>query len=233
MNFRRWFVTGLLVSLTASFAASTGVMVVLRDREQNRRLDAEEALLQSRQTNQQLEKELASHKERSIQLEREFLTLKHNNQLTLVLLKGVERKLSRLQNEMARERSEKQTLAKERSSLSNALLSAQSEKKSLKTELSKLMAHSPEEVDLGQIVVSATPALEGKVLVVNHKFQFVVVNLGSEKELSVGTLLNIYRQGQLIGRVQVEQVRENVAACRILPELTLQDIQENDAVKEL
>jgi|GEM_PF-1883187 len=233
MNFRRWFITGLLVILTASFAASTGVMVVLRDREQSRRLDAEETLLQARQTNQQLEKELASHEERSIQLEREFLALKHNNLLTLVKLKGLEKKLSRLQNEAARERSEKQALAKERSSLNNALLSAESEKKSLKTELSKLMAHSPEEVDLGQIVVSATPALEGKVLVVNRKFQFVVVNLGSEKELSVGTLLNIYRQGQLIGRVQVEQVRENVAACRILPELTLQDILENDAVKEL
>lgn len=233
MSFKRWFATGLLVIVALSFAASAGVMIVLREREQNLRLIAEEALLKAREANRQLESTLASQKGKAAQLEREVFTLGRMNQLTLVRLKGLEKKMNRLQKELARERSEKQVLAKERSALNNALSLALSDKRSLNTQLNKMFAHAPEEVDLGQIVVAATPPLRGKILVVNDKFQFVVVNLGVEHELNAGTLLNVYRGDQFIGRVQVEQVRESVAACKILPEWTLKNIQEDDDVKEL
>lgn len=233
MSFKRWFAMGLLIVLASSFAASTGVMVVLREREEALRLVAEEALFKAREANQQLEQTLASQKGKSARVERDLLALERMNQLTLIRLKGLEKKMSRLQKEVTRERAEKQILAKERSSLNKALSAALSEKQSLNTQLNKIFARSPEEVDLGQIVVSATPPLQGKVLVVNDKFQFVVAHLGDTDTLNIGALLNVYRGDLLVGRVQVEQVREGVAACRILPEWTLQAIQEDDDVKEL
>ena len=233
MGFKRWFVTGLLIVLSASFAASTGVMVLLREREQSLRIATEEALLKEREMNRELEQELASQKGKSAAVERSLSTLERMNQLTLVRLKGLEKKMSRLQKELARERAEKQTLAKERKVLNSALSVALSDKQSLNVQLNKMLASSPEEVDLGQIVVSTIPPLQGKVVVVNDKFQFVVVHLSSTEELSAGTLLNVYRGDLLVGRVQVEQVREGVAACKILPEWTLQTIEEDDVVKEL
>ena len=90
-----------------------------------------------------------------------------------------------------------------------------------------------EEIDLGQIVVSAAPSMEGKVLAVNRQFKFIVVDLGQEHHLPVGTVLSIYRDKEFVGRVQVEEVRESVAACRILPEWTRQEIQENDLAREM
>ena len=233
MNFKQWFATGLLMVVAFSFAASTGVMVVLREREQNLRLVAEESLLKAKESNRQMEGTLASQKGKAAQLERDLFILGRMNQVTLVRLKGLEKKMNRLQKEFAREHLEKLAIAKERNALNNALSMALSDKKSHNTQLNKMFAHTPEEVDLGQIVVSATPALQGKVLVVNDKFQFVVVNLGAKHELNAGTLLTVSRGNQFIGRVQVEQVREGVAACKILSEWTLKNIQEDDEVKEL
>lgn len=233
MSFRRWFMTGLLVVLSCTFLASTAVLVVLKEREEGLRLTAEEALSQSRSANQTLEQEIQRHKVKSARLELEFLALERTNRWTLVRVKGLEKKLDHLQKEITRERFEKQTLTQERNLLSNKLFVALGEKKNLKTQLTKTLAQVPQEVDLGQIIISANPPLEGKILVANPKFQFVVIDLGREKELDMGALLSVYRQDQLIGRIQVEQVRETVAACRILPEWTSQEIQENDLVKEL
>jgi len=233
MSFRRWFTTGLLIILTLSFASSTGVLFMLKEREMVRRLTAEEALLRALRSKTLLEEELSSHRSRSARLEHELLSLKQTNQMTLVRLKGVEKRVNRLQQKVVRERQEKQTLAKERNTFHNQLMITQGEKKSLKTQMTKILARSPEEVDLGQIIVSATPILEGRVLVVNEKFQFVVVDLGTEAKLDAGTVLTIYRGDQYIGRVQVEETRESVSACRILNEWTQQPIQENDHVREL
>ena len=233
MSFKRWFAAGLLIVLTASFAASTGVMVVLREREVSRRHVAEDALFQAKRINRRMAAELKSHREKSAHLERDLVALERLNQLTLVRLKGLEKKVSQLEEEVATSHRGKQALSKERQALSNQLMIALSDKKSLKTRLDKMMARSPEEVDLGQIVVNVRPSFEGTVLVVNDKFKFVVVDVGRHEAIDIGTLFNVYRQDQFIGRVQVEQVRESVAACKILPEWTLQDIQEDDRVKEL
>ncbi|MBI4436084.1 MAG: hypothetical protein HY590_01510 [Candidatus Omnitrophica bacterium] len=233
MNFRKWFTTRLLIILTLSSASSTGILFMLKEREVTRRLAAEEALLRALRSKTVLEEALSSHKNRSARMEHDLLGLKQTNQMTLVRLKGVEKRLTRLQHEITKERLEKQKLAKERNTLHNQLMITQGEKKSLRTQMTKILARSPEEVDLGQIIVSATPILEGKVLVVNEKFQFVVVDLGSEAKLDAGTVLTIYREDQYIGRVQVEEVRDTISACRILPEWTQQPIQENDHVREL
>lgn len=233
MPFKRWLLTGFLVVLTASFAASTVVMVVLREREVERRVLAEEALLREQETAQSLMEQLRSHKAKTARLEIEFLALERANRFALVRLRGLEKKFTHLQKEFAKERAEKQTLLKERNVINNQFFLTSSENKSLRTRMNKMLVHAAEEVDLGQIVVNATPSLEGKVILVNDQFQFVVIDLGSEKELSVGTLLNVYRKDQLVGRIQVEQIREKAAACRILPEWSAQTIQENDQVKEL
>ncbi len=222
MGFKKWFVIGILIVLTFSSTASTLVLFVLREREMDRRFAAEESLMKALRAKSLLENELRLREEKSARLEGELLTLKRTNEFTLVHLRGLDKKVSRLERQLVKERSEKQTIAKEKTDLNNHL--------SLQVPTSGSPA---EDVHLGQIVVSATPNLEGKVLVVNPKFRFVIVDLGSEEKMDPGTVLNIYRSGQYIGKVQVEEVRESVSACRILPEWTRQEIRENDYVKEL
>ena len=186
-----------------------------KEREMRRRISVEESFIRSTRQKLLAEKELETEKGKTAILERELLSMQRTNRFTLVRLRGLERRFSILQKD-------NRSLVSEVASFRNRFQVASSEKQG-----------PPQEVDLGQIVVSATPNLEGKVIAVNHPFQFVVVDLGNHQNLSVGSVLSIYRDKDFIGRIQVEEVRETVAACRILPQWTRQEIQENDLVKEL
>lgn len=186
-----------------------------KDREMRRRLYAEESLMRATREKFLVGKELETQKGRSAVLERQLISMQRTNRFTLTRLRGLERRLSALHRD-------NRSLESEVALLRGRFRGTGFEKE------------GPfQEVDLGQIVISATPNLEGKVIAVNRPFQFVVVDLGADQNLSIGSVLSIYRDKDFVGRIQVEEVRETVAACRILPEWTRQDVQENDLVKEL
>jgi hypothetical protein len=70
-----------------------------------------------------------------------------------------------------------------------------------------------------------------QVLSVNRKFNFVVVNMGLRNRLKMGDTLRVEQNGKLIGRIQVEKLYENFAACTILEEIKPAQIQEGDLVR--
>ena len=73
---------------------------------------------------------------------------------------------------------------------------------------------------------------EGKIIQVNPDWQFVVVDLGWHT-VNIGDVLGIYRGEQLIAKVKVERVQEQVAAASILPEYRTAEIAVNDRVAVL
>ena len=209
-----------LVSLSLSVITASSLLFGIgsylsKEREVRHRMSVEESLIRATRGKLLAEKELETQKGKAALLERQLLSMQRTNRFTLSRIRGLERRFSVLQKD-------NRSLESQLVSLKDRLQFTGSEKE-----------NPLQEVDLGQIVVSATPNLEGKVIAVNHPFQFVVVDLGNHQNLSVGTVLSIYRDKDFIGRIQVEEVRETVAACRVLPQWTRQDIQENDLVKEL
>ncbi len=72
---------------------------------------------------------------------------------------------------------------------------------------------------------------DGKVLVVNREFNFVVVNLGSKDGMQVGTKVNILRGNKKIGSAQVERVYENMSAATLLVEEQKGQIKEGDSIR--
>ena len=90
------------------------------------------------------------------------------------------------------------------------------------------------DVELEKIMVSARKSgpVGGKIIQVNTEWQFVVVDLGWDR-LSVGDVLGVYRGEQLIAKIQVERVQEQVAAARVLPEYQTAEIVVEDRVTEL
>lgn len=81
------------------------------------------------------------------------------------------------------------------------------------------------------IASSNNKSMEGKVLVVNREFNFVVVNLGSKDGIKTGTSLSIVKSGKTIGRADVERVYENMCAATVLQEEQKGKIQEGDQVR--
>ncbi|MFH0917863.1 MAG: hypothetical protein V1830_01885 [Candidatus Omnitrophota bacterium] len=73
--------------------------------------------------------------------------------------------------------------------------------------------------------------LEGKVMIVNKEFNFVVINLGSKDKVSVGDEFSVSRAGKPIGDLKIEKVHEFMSAAGFAPELK-EAIKENDKVTQ-
>ena len=72
---------------------------------------------------------------------------------------------------------------------------------------------------------------EGKVMIVNKEFNFVVINLGSKDKVSVGDEFLVSRSGKPIGNLKVEKVHEFMSAAGFAVELK-DLIKENDKVTQ-
>ena len=73
----------------------------------------------------------------------------------------------------------------------------------------------------------------GQVVVVNREYDFIVMNLGKNHGLSVGQEFQIVRGTQVLGKVKVEKVYDELSAAAILPESQKNNIREGDAVRPL
>ena len=72
---------------------------------------------------------------------------------------------------------------------------------------------------------------EGKVMIVNKEFNFVVINLGSKDKVNVGDEFLVSRAGKPIGDLKVEKVHEFMSAAGFAAELK-DLIKENDKVTQ-
>lgn len=83
--------------------------------------------------------------------------------------------------------------------------------------------------------VSAAPPVmaDGQVVVVNREFDFIVMNLGRTHGLSVGQEFQIVRGEEVLGRVKVEKVYDELSAAALLPDSKKNSIREGDVVKAL
>lgn len=76
---------------------------------------------------------------------------------------------------------------------------------------------------------SAPVKLTGTILEVNKEQKFVVIDLGEDVGIKVGDTLKVYKQGKVIGTIEVIQVRQSISACDIKEEIKA--IEAGDIVK--
>ncbi len=83
--------------------------------------------------------------------------------------------------------------------------------------------------------VKATNASQnqGQVVVVNRDYDFVVMNLGRNHGLEIGQEFQIVHGAEVIGRVKVEKVYDELAAAAILPDSKKDVIREGDVLKAI
>ena len=113
---------------------------------------------------------------------------------------------------------------KERDGLNETLVKWKSMFKGATNELARWV--SPEE----QKPPPLPPDLKGKVVVVDPKFDFIVVDVGeSQGVLERGEML-VSRDGKLVAKVRVLSVDENRAIANVLPDWKQADIMEGDTV---
>ena len=80
----------------------------------------------------------------------------------------------------------------------------------------------------------ATDAVKSgpKVLTVNRKFNFVVVNQGLQEGLKMGDKLKVFNQGKEIATVQIEKLYDKFSAATLVEENPQQQVVEGDEIRK-
>ena len=79
-------------------------------------------------------------------------------------------------------------------------------------------------------VVQLPAGLKGKVLVVDPKWEFVVLNIGDKEGVLPGGVLMVHRDSKLVGKVRITEVMPNKSIANIMPGWQLGEIKEGDEV---
>lgn len=89
---------------------------------------------------------------------------------------------------------------------------------------------APSAADVPQIS-SSEPAgapLEGKVLVVNKEYDFIVVNLGQKENVGIGQTIELFRKDKKLGQAKVEEVRDTMSVATPVTKDMIKQIKEDD-----
>lgn len=130
------------------------------------------------------------------------------------------------------------------------LKDAESRKKELEQKV-KLLEEKVQNVELGKIVISQDgkqqaplgqkksevsipvalgKALEGKVMVVNKDYKFVVISLGKQDGVVSGSLFSVMHNNKNIGTVKIEKVHDTMSAAGFATADLKDKITEGDSV---
>lgn len=81
-----------------------------------------------------------------------------------------------------------------------------------------------------EYVVKLPPDTKGTVLTVDPKWNFVVLDLGSDKGMLEGGVLMVHRNSKLVGKVRIKEVMSNRCVANLMNGWKLGDIEEGDQV---
>jgi hypothetical protein len=202
-----------------------------------------------------LEEDLAGS-QREVSQARAELTESMKAQETLTRsIEDREREIARLTKDLEQTQTESSKVNNQIAKLQNERDEARrqlTELERAKTDLeSKLMAAEEPTVELDRVLVSGTgdgaasgtvlpasavpgmPGADGQVVVINREYDFIVMNLGRNHGIAVGQEFQIGRGGEVLGRVKVEKVYDELSAAAILPDSKKSSIREGDSVRSL
>ncbi|OGX15428.1 MAG: hypothetical protein A2166_04860 [Omnitrophica WOR_2 bacterium RBG_13_41_10] len=151
----------------------------------------------------------------------------------------LQNKLSQAQEEVKKAQAQLSELMTKRAELESKLKELEAQVK--KVELGTIV------VDSGSTsagTVSATPTaskkqteavsvkLEGKILVVNKEYNFIVINLGSKDGINIGDIFSVYHDNKYLGDVTVGKLHDAMASADFDSQEIKNKAREGDKVSQ-
>ncbi|UCB56798.1 MAG: hypothetical protein JSV30_06295 [Candidatus Omnitrophota bacterium] len=72
--------------------------------------------------------------------------------------------------------------------------------------------------------------IEGRIITINDKHKFVVIDIGRDAGVEKKMPFSVYRQDKEVGKIEVIEARKNIAACDI-KEMKVKNFEINDSVR--
>ena len=104
------------------------------------------------------------------------------------------------------------------------------EKKILDRQVKKLQAKVDQYEQGTEAVVELPPGLKGNVLVVDPKWNFVVLDIGESNGVLPKGVMMVSRDSKLVAKVKIVSVEQNRSIANIMPGWKLGEVMEGDRV---
>ncbi len=114
-------------------------------------------------------------------------------------------------------------------SQNDAIAALEDEKKILARNVRELQ----NKIDLiigNEYIVQLPAGTKGNVVAVDPKWDFVVLDIGADKDMLEGGILMVHRNSKLVGKVRIREVLPHRSVANVLPGWKLGDIEEGDQV---
>lgn len=116
--------------------------------------------------------------------------------------------------------------------LREELAQVREEKRELERQIAERTGRIDGAVDVGQVIITTGRRFSGKVLVVNQKHNFVVIDIGKNQGLEKEEVLIVHRRNKFVGKAQVIKLYEKMAAADLIMDWMQDEVQVNDGVKK-
>jgi len=200
--------------------------------------------------NNELQVEKSSKQEALAKIEQLKTDVEQQKQLRADL----EKKFNQAALDLERIQTQVKELGTKKTELETKIKELEAQTQAQAVELGKIVVSPPEVINKGKkpvlpapmvvpiqeapavSVVSAAPAaptpvgVEGKVLVVNKDYDFVVINVGSKDDVQIGNIFAAYHSNNYIGDIKIEKVHDTMAAAGFMTDDIKNKINEGDRV---
>ena len=104
------------------------------------------------------------------------------------------------------------------------------EKKVLQRKIKSLENQLEPYLARGEEIPPAMPGVKGKILVVDPKWNFVILDIGEKSGAQERGVLMVSRNAKLVGKVKIVSVSADRSVANIMPSWKLDELQEGDQV---
>lgn len=142
-------------------------------------------------------KQISSNEEEIAAAEKSIASSKRKTAAVIEEIWNMKKNITELEKQ-------REDLLKELSTYSKPLVDIKEDE----TELSK--------EEIPSIEKSKEPLLKGEILTINREFNFVVINLGKADGIDEEMVLEVRRDKDVLGQIQVETVKDHISAAAII-----------------
>jgi len=112
----------------------------------------------------------------------------------------------------------------------DAIAALEDEKRILSRNVKELQNKINQIVGPEDYTVPLPAGTKGSVVAVDPKWNFVILDIGADKEMLEGGVLMVHRNSKLVGKVRIREVIANRSVANVIPGWKLADIEEGDQV---
>ncbi len=196
---------------------------------------------------EQMETKISKFEEKAKEYSSQLEEVRQKSEAAIVDLEAKKTELAKIKVDLDNEKKEKLSISKKLDSLQSDYDKAKKEALKLtneKMDLEKKIVELQEKqsVNLDKIVVNSDesdnfshavkPVMQGKILVVNKEYSFIVTDIGQDKNIQKGMKFDVMDGPKFLGQAEIDKVYDTMSSAAILSGGKINDMKKGNVIVE-